>query len=134
MSSFCLVLGVYGCKGVCNAAVLQQCTVLQQKPGYSLCCHQQMYFYLFNFSVVPHVNEGVCVFFRHWEAIKKWDEAIHLSPEDPVLYEMKSQVRSITFLLCASIIKGPFHLLYSKGLRFQVHPQTPPRRSIVIKV
>ncbi len=34
----------------------------------------------------------VCVFFRHWEAIKKWDEAIQLTPDNPVLYEMKSQV------------------------------------------
>ncbi|MFT7815641.1 tetratricopeptide repeat protein 33 [Arapaima gigas] len=29
---------------------------------------------------------------RHWEAIKKWDEAIHLTPDDAALYEMKSQV------------------------------------------
>ncbi|XP_046870296.1 tetratricopeptide repeat protein 33 [Hypomesus transpacificus] len=29
---------------------------------------------------------------RHWEAIKKWDEAIQLTPENPLLYEMKSQV------------------------------------------
>lgn len=34
------------------------------------------------------------VFFRHWEAIKKWDEAIQLTPENPVLYEMKSQVHT----------------------------------------
>lgn len=34
----------------------------------------------------------VCVFFRHWEAIKKWDEAIQLTPDNPLLYEMKSQV------------------------------------------
>ncbi|XP_051268913.1 tetratricopeptide repeat protein 33 [Dicentrarchus labrax] len=32
---------------------------------------------------------------RHWEAIKKWDEAIHLTPDNPVLYEMKSQVLTI---------------------------------------
>lgn len=32
---------------------------------------------------------------RHWEAIKKWDEAIQLTPENPVLYEMKSQVLTI---------------------------------------
>ncbi|KAM7392594.1 hypothetical protein PAMA_007621 [Pampus argenteus] len=32
---------------------------------------------------------------RHWEAIKKWDEAIQLSPDDPLLYEMKSQVLTI---------------------------------------
>nr|XP_020475177.1 tetratricopeptide repeat protein 33 [Monopterus albus]XP_020475178.1 tetratricopeptide repeat protein 33 [Monopterus albus]XP_020475179.1 tetratricopeptide repeat protein 33 [Monopterus albus]XP_020475180.1 tetratricopeptide repeat protein 33 [Monopterus albus] len=32
---------------------------------------------------------------RHWEAIKKWDEAIHLTPDDPLLYEMKSQVLTI---------------------------------------
>ncbi|XP_071768086.1 tetratricopeptide repeat protein 33 [Centroberyx gerrardi] len=29
---------------------------------------------------------------RHWEAVKKWDEAIQLTPDDPLLYEMKSQV------------------------------------------
>ncbi|KAM4528034.1 tetratricopeptide repeat protein 33 isoform 1-T2 [Odontesthes bonariensis] len=32
---------------------------------------------------------------RHWEAIKKWDEAIQLTPDDPLLYEMKSQVLTI---------------------------------------
>ncbi|CAL8406294.1 unnamed protein product [Arctogadus glacialis] len=32
---------------------------------------------------------------RHWEAIKKWDEAIQLTPENHLLYEMKSQVLSI---------------------------------------
>ena len=34
----------------------------------------------------------VCVLFRHKEAIKKWDEAIQLTPDNPDLYEMKSQV------------------------------------------
>ncbi|XP_029299995.1 tetratricopeptide repeat protein 33 isoform X2 [Cottoperca gobio] len=32
---------------------------------------------------------------RHWEAVKKLDEAIQLTPENPVLYEMKSQVLTI---------------------------------------
>ncbi|CAL1567771.1 unnamed protein product [Knipowitschia caucasica] len=32
---------------------------------------------------------------RHWEAIKKWDEAIQLTPENPSLYDMKSQVLTI---------------------------------------
>ncbi|XP_008290953.1 tetratricopeptide repeat protein 33 isoform X1 [Stegastes partitus] len=32
---------------------------------------------------------------RHWEAIKKWDEAIQLTPDNPELYEMKSQVLTI---------------------------------------
>ncbi|TSO37128.1 F-BAR domain only protein 2 [Bagarius yarrelli] len=32
---------------------------------------------------------------RHWEAVKKWEEAIHLTPEDASLHEMKSQVLSI---------------------------------------
>ncbi|KAL6463526.1 hypothetical protein MHYP_G00279170 [Metynnis hypsauchen] len=32
---------------------------------------------------------------RHWEAVKKWDEAIQLSPEEAQLYEMKSQVLTI---------------------------------------
>ncbi|XP_056146978.1 tetratricopeptide repeat protein 33 isoform X2 [Lampris incognitus] len=32
---------------------------------------------------------------RHWEAIKKWDEAIQLTPDNAVLYEMKSQVLTI---------------------------------------
>ncbi|KAM9735703.1 tetratricopeptide repeat protein 33 isoform 1-T3 [Menidia menidia] len=32
---------------------------------------------------------------RHWEAIKKWDEALELTPDDPLLYEMKSQVLTI---------------------------------------
>ncbi|XP_044132640.1 tetratricopeptide repeat protein 33 [Bufo gargarizans] len=27
----------------------------------------------------------------HWEAIKKWDEGINLTPEDAALYEMKAQ-------------------------------------------
>ncbi|XP_072529925.1 tetratricopeptide repeat protein 33 [Salminus brasiliensis] len=31
---------------------------------------------------------------RHWEAVKKWDEAIQLTPEEAPLYEMKSQVLS----------------------------------------
>ncbi|KAL2099797.1 hypothetical protein ACEWY4_004191 [Coilia grayii] len=39
----------------------------------------------------------VCVFMipagtRHWEAIKRWDEAIQLTPEEASLYEMKAQV------------------------------------------
>ncbi|XP_043094991.1 tetratricopeptide repeat protein 33 isoform X2 [Puntigrus tetrazona] len=29
---------------------------------------------------------------RNWEAVKRWDEAIQLTPDDAVLYEMKSQV------------------------------------------
>ncbi|KAF4113188.1 tetratricopeptide repeat protein 33 [Onychostoma macrolepis] len=29
---------------------------------------------------------------RNWEALKRWDEAIQLTPDDAVLYEMKSQV------------------------------------------
>ncbi|KAI5089381.1 tetratricopeptide repeat protein 33 isoform X2 [Silurus meridionalis] len=32
---------------------------------------------------------------RHWEAVRKWDEAIQLTPEEAVLYEMKSQVLTI---------------------------------------
>ncbi|XP_059214559.1 tetratricopeptide repeat protein 33 [Centropristis striata] len=32
---------------------------------------------------------------RHWEAIKKLDEAIQLTPDNPLLYEMKSQVLTI---------------------------------------
>uniref|UniRef100_A0A8C6SE40 Tetratricopeptide repeat domain 33 n=1 Tax=Neogobius melanostomus TaxID=47308 RepID=A0A8C6SE40_9GOBI len=32
---------------------------------------------------------------RHWEAIKKWDDAIQLTPENASLYEMKSQVLTI---------------------------------------
>ncbi|XP_068609192.1 tetratricopeptide repeat protein 33 [Brachionichthys hirsutus] len=32
---------------------------------------------------------------RHWEAIKKWDEAVQLTPDNPDLYEMKSQVLTI---------------------------------------
>ncbi|XP_062844489.1 tetratricopeptide repeat protein 33 [Trichomycterus rosablanca] len=32
---------------------------------------------------------------RHWEAVKKWDEAIQLTPDKAVLYEMKSQVLTI---------------------------------------
>ncbi|XP_053304077.1 tetratricopeptide repeat protein 33 [Spea bombifrons] len=28
---------------------------------------------------------------RHWEAVRKWDEAIQLTPEDAALYDMKSQ-------------------------------------------
>ncbi|KAM9338327.1 tetratricopeptide repeat protein 33 [Symphorus nematophorus] len=32
---------------------------------------------------------------RHWEAVKKWDEALHLTPDNAVLYEMKSQVLTI---------------------------------------
>lgn len=42
--------------------------------------------------VRSHRDECVCCFFRHWEAIKKWDEAIQLTPDDSPLYEMKSQV------------------------------------------
>ncbi|KAJ8287005.1 hypothetical protein GJAV_G00045920 [Gymnothorax javanicus] len=29
---------------------------------------------------------------RHWEAVKRWDEAIQLTPDDAALYEMKAQV------------------------------------------
>uniref|UniRef100_A0A1A8F0K5 Tetratricopeptide repeat domain 33 n=1 Tax=Nothobranchius korthausae TaxID=1143690 RepID=A0A1A8F0K5_9TELE len=29
---------------------------------------------------------------RHWEAVKKWDEAIQLTPDNSQIYEMKSQV------------------------------------------
>ncbi|XP_043094989.1 tetratricopeptide repeat protein 33 isoform X1 [Puntigrus tetrazona] len=29
---------------------------------------------------------------KNWEAVKRWDEAIQLTPDDAVLYEMKSQV------------------------------------------
>ncbi|KAF7659740.1 hypothetical protein LDENG_00293510 [Lucifuga dentata] len=32
---------------------------------------------------------------RHWEAVKKWDEAIQLTPDNPLLYDMKSQVLTI---------------------------------------
>ncbi|XP_041914736.1 tetratricopeptide repeat protein 33 isoform X1 [Alosa sapidissima] len=32
---------------------------------------------------------------RHWEAIKRWEEAIQLTPEEASLYEMKAQVLSI---------------------------------------
>ncbi|XP_026863752.1 tetratricopeptide repeat protein 33 isoform X1 [Electrophorus electricus] len=32
---------------------------------------------------------------RHWEAIKKWDEAIQMNAEEATLYEMKSQVLTI---------------------------------------
>ncbi|XP_034565928.1 tetratricopeptide repeat protein 33 [Notolabrus celidotus] len=32
---------------------------------------------------------------RNWEAIKKWDDAIQLTPDNPDLYEMKSQVLTI---------------------------------------
>ncbi|XP_033501947.1 tetratricopeptide repeat protein 33 [Epinephelus lanceolatus] len=32
---------------------------------------------------------------RHWEAIKKLDEAIQLTPDNPLLYEMKSQALTI---------------------------------------
>ncbi|XP_031658354.1 tetratricopeptide repeat protein 33 isoform X4 [Oncorhynchus kisutch] len=42
---------------------------------------------------------------RHWEAIKRWDEAIQLTPDNPLLYEMKSQaVRSfqVAVHLCPS--------------------------------
>ncbi|XP_029434048.1 tetratricopeptide repeat protein 33 [Rhinatrema bivittatum] len=39
-------------------------------------------------------EEGTCLAEngRYWEAIHKWDEALHLTPEDATLYEMKSQV------------------------------------------
>nr|XP_033788221.1 tetratricopeptide repeat protein 33 [Geotrypetes seraphini]XP_033788230.1 tetratricopeptide repeat protein 33 [Geotrypetes seraphini] len=39
-------------------------------------------------------DEGMCLAEngRYWEAIHKWDEALHLTPEDATLYEMKSQV------------------------------------------
>lgn len=29
---------------------------------------------------------------RYWEALKHWDEALQLTPDSAVLYEMKSQV------------------------------------------
>ncbi|XP_069602015.1 tetratricopeptide repeat protein 33 isoform X2 [Ranitomeya imitator] len=42
---------------------------------------------------------------RHLEAIKKWDEGIHLTPEDAAMYEMKAQaIRSfqIAIHICPS--------------------------------
>lgn len=36
----------------------------------------------------------LCACCRNWEALKKWDEAIQLTPEDALLYEMKSQVKT----------------------------------------
>lgn len=41
---------------------------------------------------VQNINYENVVSFRYWEAVKKWDEAIQLTPEEAVLYEMKSQV------------------------------------------
>lgn len=43
-------------------------------------------------STMCVLNHSVFFSFRHWEAVKKWDEAIQLTPDNPVLYEMKSQV------------------------------------------
>ena len=31
---------------------------------------------------------------RYWEALQKFDEALHLTPSDEKLYEMKAQVRA----------------------------------------
>ncbi len=33
-------------------------------------------------------------FFRFWEAIKKWDAALELTPNDEKVYEMKAQVQN----------------------------------------
>lgn len=52
-------------------------------------------------------NYSVYVFLRHWEAVKKWDEAIQLTPDNPELYEMKSQVTYKLLIL----ISNP-HLIY----------------------
>lgn len=51
---------------------------------------------------------------RHWEAIKKWDEAIQLTPDNPALYEMKSQVhhRRTRPSSAASIIRSEVCFLW----------------------
>lgn len=38
---------------------------------------------------------------RYWEAIKHWDEAVELTPDSAVLYEMKSQVMKVGCGNCA---------------------------------
>ncbi|XP_061589289.1 LOW QUALITY PROTEIN: tetratricopeptide repeat protein 33 [Cololabis saira] len=56
---------------------------------------------------------------RHWEAIKKWDEAIHLTPDNPQLYEMKSQVLTILHEVFPAVkaaeMAVKFHPLWWEG-------------------
>lgn len=40
----------------------------------------------------------LCYFYRYWEAVKHWDEAIQLTPTSAVLHEMKSQVGCVSIL------------------------------------
>lgn len=43
----------------------------------------------------------MCVCCRNWEALKRWDDALQLTPDDAVLYEMKSQVKTKNCLVYA---------------------------------
>ena len=51
--------------------------------------------------------------FRYWEAIKKWDEALQLTPLDETLYEMKAQVQFYTYKSLQSITSS--HSQYNVG-------------------
>ena len=42
------------------------------------------------------------MFYRYWEAVKHWDEALQLTPTSAILHEMKSQV-SFHLLDCIDI-------------------------------
>ena len=44
---------------------------------------------------------------RYWESIKKWNEAIQLTPDHDVLHEMKAQVPLIKLL---TFIKYTSHM------------------------
>ena len=44
------------------------------------------------------------MFFRFWESIQKFDEAIELNPDNPKSYEMKAQVCKIVFFFSIVLI------------------------------
>ena len=50
-------------------------------------------------------------FYRYWEAVKHWDEAIQLTPTSAVLYEMKSQVGCVSTLADVKC-KHRYYILY----------------------
>ncbi|KAL0965253.1 hypothetical protein UPYG_G00278810 [Umbra pygmaea] len=51
---------------------------------------------------------------RHWEAIKRWDEAIQLTPDNYLLYEMKSQV--------LTILQEVFPAVQAAEMAVKLHP------------
>ena len=54
----------------------------------------------------------LCCFYRYWEAVKHWDEAIQLTPTSAVLHEIKSQVGCVSTLADVKC-KHRYYILYN---------------------